>query len=270
LTVMTAPTAATDAPRIKLYGLTTTDRPDRARRLTRELQRTGLDFHIHRADRPAENFGFASVGLYGCFLSHLACLRQARADGVDIAIVVEDDAVIMKTANRAITDLPLQLGAVEWKVIHLGYLAKSPAYRQSVSLVTKNIARSSGWEVVGAHFYAVRADALDSLIDNCEQRLGPNGHRIASDGVINEYLRDQRADLLVALPCLAHQAPSPSGTDFQPGWRTTILRQPIPRQLIEIAKRAWWNAQWVMGPQRAERRWNRRAQRSANAVTVPA
>jgi glycosyl transferase, family 25 len=255
-----------------LYGLTTTDRPDRARRLERELRRTGLEFAIHRADRPTETLGFASIGLHGCFLSHLACLHHARNDGVDIAIVVEDDCVIMRSAPRTIVGLPAQLDSLDWRVIHLGYLAKSPAYQQSVNLVTENIARSSGWEIVGAHFYAVAAVALDSLIDNFEQRLAPGGHQIASDGVINEYLRDHGANVLVALPCLAHQAPSPSGTDFQPGWRTTVLSKPVPRYVVEVVKRVLWNGYAALGPRRAERRWNRRAsQSSATALvaTVP-
>jgi GR25 family glycosyltransferase involved in LPS biosynthesis len=249
--------------RWKCYALTTSDRPDRVRHIHRELVNFGLPFTVHESVRPTEANGFASAGYYGCFLAHLSCLRQAKADGVEVAIIVEDDAVIASKAARIISAIDVEQRDIDWKVMHLGYLSTSPCYVDGVERISNHLAYSRGWEVTGAHFYAVRASAIDDVIANFEARLAPEGHRIACDGILNEFLRDNDSRVVLAVPRLAQQGPSPSGLDFRPGLRTNILRFAPTRQLVELAKRRLWNVDVALGPTMSIRRWDRRARRAA-------
>ncbi len=243
----------------KCYGLTTVDRPDRTRRLRKELDRLGIPYSLLEAERPADAFGFLNVGTHGCFLSHLECLRRARADGVDVAVLVEDDAVVVRRFRRRLARIIDELATVEWSMCYLGYLAtSSPIRRSPVRLVSDHIARADGWEVTGSHFVAVRATALDSIIENFEERLRPGGHRISPDGVLNEWRRDSASPTLICLPNLARQGPSPSGTTTRPGLRSRLLEVDAIRSVAWPVKRLMWDAASSLPPRCCEQLWNRR------------
>ena len=216
-----------------------------------------IDVEIHVADRPSDANGFVGVGCWGCFRSHLACLERARQLGASVAVIAEDDVVVSSRFPNRIAAIADELGDLEWSMIYLGYLSESPARRESIELIRPGIGRLAGWEILGAHFYAVHAGALEPLIDNFRQRLEPGGHRIPADGVLNEFRRDNALDTLVCVPNLAHQAPSPSGIMVHDrGLRSTMLERPSMQQLVEGIKRTGWNCMALLPPALHARAWN--------------
>src|SRR5271170_7150269 len=69
-----------------IYLINLPERVDRRRELASELNSVGLSEDDERviwmaAVRPPEAGGFPSIGSRGCFMSHLECLKSARARG---------------------------------------------------------------------------------------------------------------------------------------------------------------------------------------------
>jgi GR25 family glycosyltransferase involved in LPS biosynthesis len=242
-------------------AITTRNRPERRRRAELEFARLGLDVDLLVADPPLAAAGFASAGVRGCFLSHLACLRNARDSGARIAVVAEDDVVISSRFIDLSRVIDEELSGLSWSMLYLGYLPEqSPARGESMQLITRHVGRCTGWEVRGSHFYAVSADALDGLIEDFEQRLRPGGHRIPADGVLNEYRRDNGIDTLVCVPNLARQAPSPSGItvgdDLRSRVKNHILSRQRSQQMVERTKRLMLNVSSTVPTAVHVRRWN--------------
>jgi glycosyl transferase, family 25 len=249
----------------KCFAITTVDRPDRAARLERELRRVGLPYSIQRSAPPADAGGFASPGTRGCFDAHLMSLRAARADGVEVAVLVEDDVVVARRFPGLHRRLVDELDGLDWTMLYLGYLDSSPIRASPIHPATPHIAAAEGWEVTGAHFVAVRGSELDDLIADFEVRLEPGGHRIPADGVLNEHRRDHCQRTWVCLPNLARQGPSPSGITRRATWRASALRFGPVRAVAWPVKRLWWDLQSLVPPTRRQRRWNRRARRLEGA-----
>jgi GR25 family glycosyltransferase involved in LPS biosynthesis len=230
----------------RFYGLTTSDRPDRTRRLEAEFRRAAIPVDVLVTDRPSDSNGFVSAGIWGCYSAHLRYLRRAREDGAVVAVAAEDDVVLTRRLHRHLSAVVEQLAGVDWSMVYLGHLPESPATADGLERVTDNVARLVGWEVLGAHLYAVHAGALDALIDDFESRLADGGHRIPADGVLNEFRRDNGLDTLVCVPNLAHQAPSPSGIAIGRSGRdrakNALLRNPHVQRVAESVKRLGWDA----------------------------
>lgn len=195
------------------------ERRDRRAAVTRELRRQGLAVDGRRvrfveAIRPDGPAAFPSTGARGCYLSHLKVLRQARADGVRRLLVLEDD-VMFTAALAGAGRLGLALALDDW---HLAY----PGHVQSP------LPGPLRWEcsdapLVCAHCYAVRGDALDTVIAYLEACLGrPAGHPLGGamhyDGALT-MLRQARPDLvtLLASRSLAGQRSSRSDI-IGPSW----------------------------------------------------
>jgi glycosyl transferase, family 25 len=250
----------------KSYGLTTADRPDRHAHLRSELERTGLPFDVLVSDRPADSGGFASVGFRGCFESHLSALRLAREEGVDIAILVEDDAVVASAFTELVPHLEQELAGIEWSTVLLGYLGdQSPARHFRLRRITQHVARAEHWEFLGSHFTAVNRSALDPLIADFERRLEPGGRRISVDGVLNEFRHTSGADTLVCVPNLARQGPSPSGITVRDDLSTRLMRRSALQQTATTLKRRWWDLETAVPPSWNVAVWNLRARLTARS-----
>lgn len=240
----------------KCYGIATADRPERAARLRRELGGVGLPFVVTEGERPTEDGGFANAGTHGCFVSHLVSLRLARADGVEVAILVEDDAVILRSFRHRMPALVAQLATLDWTMLYLGFLNSSPIRRRPLRRVTENVAHAAGWEVTGCHFIAIPRHELDPVIASFEARLEPGGRKIPADGAYNEYRRDNDHETFVCLPNLARQGPSPSGITRRTGRASRLLEHSWVGSLVWPVKRSAWDLAARVPARSWERRWN--------------
>ncbi len=200
------------------------ERTDRRHAVSRELGGRGNPVDGQRvrfvdAVRPDSPGAFPSIGARGCFESHLKTLRQARADGVQRLLVLEDD-VMFTPALRAAAPLAQSLRQCEWHIAYPGHsLPPAPG--------PLRWARSDA-PLVCAHSYAVQASALPVLIDYLEACLGrpaghPEGGPMHYDGALTR-LRQARPDLvtLVASRSLAGQRSSRSDI-IGPSWLDRTL-----------------------------------------------
>jgi hypothetical protein len=250
----------------KCYGLTTADRPARQAHVRAELERTALPFDVLVSERPPDAGGFASVGVRGCFESHLRALHLARDEGADVAVLVEDDAVVVSRFLELLPAIQRELQDLDWSVLMLGYLGhQSPARHFSIRQISSHIARAEHWELQGSHFVAVNARFYDALIIDFERRLEVGGHRIGVDGVLNEFRHAMGHDTLVCVPNLSRQGPSPSGIAAQAGLRSRLLRRPSVQQMLLGLKRSAWDLQAMLPVRWSVWAWNGRARVTARS-----
>ncbi|MCF8271893.1 glycosyltransferase family 25 protein [Chlorobium sp.] len=88
------------------------ERQDRREETIAELKRIACSIDNKKtaffpARRPSEAAGFPSIGVRGCFLSHMQVIRQARHDRLSSILVMEDDIAFIPRAN-AILDQAMQ------------------------------------------------------------------------------------------------------------------------------------------------------------------
>lgn len=195
------------------------ERVDRRQAVSRELQRQGVAVDGARvrfvdAIRPDGPGEFPSIGARGCYLSHLSVLRQARADGVQRLLVLEDD-VMFSAALAQAGHLGAALALEDWQLAYPGHV--QPALAGPLRW------QRSTAPLVCAHCYAVRGDALGTLIGFLEACLArPAGHPLGGamhyDGALTR-LRQSRPDLvtLLASRSLAGQRSSRSDI-IGPSW----------------------------------------------------
>jgi glycosyl transferase, family 25 len=110
-----------------IYLINLRERTDRRRELEAELSSVGLlpgdpKLIWQNAARPETSGGFPSIGAYGCFLSHLACLQAAAAGKHTRILILEDDACFPRSAVSRLRDVLMNLRDSEWQIWYGGYL----------------------------------------------------------------------------------------------------------------------------------------------------
>ena len=234
----------------RIYAINLPSRHDRRRMLLKEMELVGLPLtpnkiEIFPAIRPDTAAGFPGIGVYGCFLSHLAILKQARADGLANVLVMEDDLSIDERFIDRQALLVEQLQQTQWDFAYFGHVETLPA-ESSAPFQTY-----SG-PVLLTHFYAVNARSFDRLIafmEVLQQRPDghPDGGPMYIDGAYS-FFRDRNPDVvtLLASPSLGWQRSSRS--DLTPGW---IDRTPILTQFADLVRAG---KVWVENQQRNRKR----------------
>jgi glycosyl transferase, family 25 len=96
-------------------------------------------------------------GAYGCLLSHLQVVREARRLGVASVLIFEDDVVfadhLERTFHACLGELPH-----DWDMLFFGALHKDDPIR-----VSENIARIT--QANSTYAYALKATAFDAFIE---------------------------------------------------------------------------------------------------------
>jgi len=131
-------------------------RSDRRREMLAELAKVGLvndrRVSFFAGSTRNEPGPFASAGEHGCFLSHLALLKQAAAEGRTVLVLEDDCDFLPEAANYALPE--------EWDVFYGGYTAEDPD-----NLETSNM--------IGAHCMGYSPRAAKAFASYLEGLLEP-------------------------------------------------------------------------------------------------
>jgi GR25 family glycosyltransferase involved in LPS biosynthesis len=103
------------------------------------------------------------AGRAGVLLSHRRALRQARAQGWDKVLILEDDVVFSDAAPRVLERLAETLRSTPWDVCYLGFTDPKTPFSRVAALDDDHAL----WSVSGcntAHAYLVRASAYDWIL----------------------------------------------------------------------------------------------------------
>ena len=226
------------------------ERTDRRAGVEQELRKLGLATHAKKvkfypAVKPTDAGEFSSRGVRGCFESHLAVLRAARADGLTNILILEDDFASSDALERLQSRLLAQLARSNWDVVAFGHDLPCESPRQSAL-------RPPHASYNLAHCYAVNGSCFDALIAFLELvQSRPGGHPLGGpmhyDGALGTFrTQNPTRQFLIAFPSVAGQRSSrsditPSRVDRMPGLRhvaglaRAVLR--ISRRLVRGARK---------------------------------
>lgn len=232
----------------RTYVVNLPERVDRRRAITRELAKAGLPLtkagkpnhrvELFPAIRPDHPEGFPSLGARGCFLSHLAILKQAQQDQLANVLILEDDLAISPRLQSAQASLIEQLDRTTWGFTYFGH--RLP---QTDSATVK--LQQSTEPIETTHFYGVNGAILDRLIPFLEELMRrpgghPEGGPMHIDGAYWRFrLQYPEVATFVAMPSLGWQRSSRS--DITTAWFDQF---PVLRQIGAVARtgKGWLQA----------------------------
>lgn len=137
-------------------------RPDRWQQMLRKFDRHG----IHSVQRfPAVDGNTLNIpanwihtaGAYGCLLSHLQVIKDARQLGVSSVLIFEDDVVFQADFQKRFIASVMQLPS-DWDMLFFGALHKDEPIK-----VSKNIVRIT--KANSTYAYALRDTVFDDFIE---------------------------------------------------------------------------------------------------------
>jgi GR25 family glycosyltransferase involved in LPS biosynthesis len=189
------------------------ERQDRRDEIAQELSYMGLSLQspgvmLWAAHKPEDAGGFPSRGARGAYISHLSVLKQAKADGVQRLLVMEDDLMIDPRLKAALPALAPALMGDQWDLVYLGHMGPSqplPARLEPTQAPQQCL-----------HCYAVHQRALDRLIDYLEACLKrpaghPDGGLMHVDGAVSMFrARHPEITTWLLQPSMGSQRPSRS------------------------------------------------------------
>jgi len=217
-------------------------RADRRRETEKEFRRVGYPID-HRyvqfsaAQRPESAGGFETIGTHGCFLSHLAVLKESLAKGHAALLILEDDIAFtgdLHSLGDALTDTLIKN---KWGIFYGGHEQIDPSGFDRVGsarLVPVDM------PVRTAHFVAFWRPTIEVLVPYLEAMLerepgSPEGGPMHVDGAYGWFRRAHPEVITLAAPfTLARQRPSRTDIHALP----LTDRLPVVRDVKEWMRRA--------------------------------
>lgn len=194
-----------------VYVIHLSHRKDRYHDLVREFRYVDYPLdkvRIFPAIKPDEALEFPSVGARGCYLSHLAVIKEARDQGLESILILEDDIGFCRWIKSERRDVAVALGQLSWDFVYFGHRLDRPLEGPGFHEWTDRVETT--------HFFGLRRAVYDEVIRFLEDALtrpagDPRGGPMHVDGAYSTVRRlhpDWKT--LVAWPCWGYQRPSPS------------------------------------------------------------
>jgi hypothetical protein len=211
------------------------ERTDRRKAITRELAAAHMPLVTGRVEmfaaiRPTEALGFPSVGVRGCFLSHLAVLKKALERSLSNVLVIEDDLAMSPLIKTSVQHIADALNGMQWGIVYLGHAERVPGVGPPMFLNFTGALRTT-------HFYAVNGPIVPRLVEYLnEVTRRPPGHPLGGpmhiDGALNMFRRlNPDVATWISQPNVGKQRPSRS--DVHCHW---YERLPVIREATDKAR----------------------------------
>jgi glycosyl transferase, family 25 len=181
-------------------------RTDRRLDMQRQLESIGWRAEFFPAIRPDSTDDFPSIGVRGCFLSHLSVLKKARDAGAQQLVILEDDVNFSPQFTERWAFSMSELEGREWSIFYPGH--KFEHLPDGLQRVPPDTA------VQCAHFIMFNGPAIPMVIGGLELILSrpaghPEGGPMHVDGAYST-IRMQNPSLVTYayFPALGYQRPS--------------------------------------------------------------
>jgi glycosyl transferase, family 25 len=195
----------------KTYIINLPERLDRREEMERQLKKLSLSDKVtfFPAIRPTDKGEFRTIGARGCFLSHLAVLKEAKSQNLNNVLIIEDDLSFSRFLIGQQDKVTDKLRPLKWNFVYLGH--------GIILDDSQVIAFHEYYEpLILAHFLAIKKNTIDQLVDFLEEILTrPAGHPIAGpmdiDAAYSTFrLQNPSTITLIANPSLGFQRSSSS------------------------------------------------------------
>jgi len=207
-------------------------RTDRRREMERQLARIGWSAEIFSAIRPSDAGNFSSIGARGCFLSHLAVLKQARDDRVDRLVVLEDDVTFVHDFQPLWSAAIAELAKRPWSFFYAGHDNRElPRGFSRVDPVT--CMRCSHFTLINGAALAILVGGLETILSRSPGH--PDGGPMHLDGAYST-LRAQNPHLATYAysPALGYQRSSRSDIADGRWFDRTFVLAPLLTQVRRL------------------------------------
>ncbi len=197
----------------KIFVINLPERMDRRKAINSELDWIGASdrgrIEIFPAVKPTEPGGFPSIGARGCFMSHLEILRQARDQGMQRILILEDDLMFNNYLRKHQEEVARHVESNAYDIVYLGHMVES---RSGGPMQFEKYEKP----LMQSHFIAFRGSVIERLVVFFETMLErapghPDGGPMHVDGAYSTF-RMQHPEFVtqIATPNLGFQRPSPS------------------------------------------------------------
>lgn len=198
----------------KSYVINLPERLDRRQEMQEELTRFAASdlsnqIKFFPAIKPNDPGEFPSIGAKGCFLSHLAVLKEAKSQNVKNLLIMEDDLSFLNLLVEEQDTVTNELQRLNWDLAYLGHCINLDSNRKITFLEYSE-------DIVQSHFIAINGRIIDQLIDFFEELLKrpgghPEGGPMHVDGAYSTFRKQNPSVItLIANPSLGFQRSSPS------------------------------------------------------------
>ncbi|WP_448560417.1 glycosyltransferase family 25 protein [Trichothermofontia sp.] len=221
----------------KSYIINLPERSDRRSEMQQELKMLGAFEPSDRvvffpAIRPTDQGDFPSLGAKGCFLSHLAVLKEAKSQNLNNLLIMEDDLFFTRFLTKHQTIVVNELQRLSWDLAYLGHEVKLPPRQDKIF---------HEWlePLALTHFLSFNQKTIWLLVDFLEEVLRrpgghPEGGPMHVDGAYSTFRRQNpKIVTLIANPSLGFQRSSSSDVAGYK-WFETL---PVLRQVIGAARK---------------------------------
>lgn len=231
----------------RVYVINLPERTDRRRQIERELRIIGFPpgdprVEFPHAPRPEDPNGFPSRAVYGNYLSHLAIIEDAAANGYRRILVLEDDALFSRRLINLQAELVDELSSKPWDLCFLGHSLIREIADKPDGLV------ETGYGFIWMHCFIVNASVHSRLLDYLKLSMSlprgdPRGGKMYIDAAYAHF-RHQHPDVvtLVAKPAVSKQRGSPSSIATRRWFDQIGVLQPLLRQL-RLGRDEYWR--WI-------------------------
>ena len=172
---------------------------------------------LFEAVRPVDAAGFTSVGVRGCFLSHMGVLQDAAAKGLKRILIFEDDLNFEDDFDLRAQSVIPELKSLDWSIFYGGYeIAPMPSPEKRVVAVPPDTV------VLTLHFVALQgaaiglaANYLAAMLDRPEG--APDGGPMQVDAAYCWFRRAHpHFETLITVPMLGYQRVSLTNVQHVP------------------------------------------------------
>ena len=167
-------------------------RPERWQRLLKELARHDLGpvqrLSAYDGETTAKPAAWThTAGAYGCLLSHVAVVREARRSSASSVLIFEDDAVLDRDFQNKFASFSNEVPR-DWDMLYLGALHKDEPVK-----ISEHVGRIT--KANSTYAYALKNTVFDAFIE-----LNERAEHVLD---MNSYLLQERFNCYCFMPNLA-------------------------------------------------------------------
>ncbi|MDJ0734007.1 MAG: glycosyltransferase family 25 protein [Nostocaceae cyanobacterium] len=218
------------------YIINLPERKDRRTAITQELTKVGISLtpnkiQIFPAIKPIDAKGFPNIGARGCFLSHLAIIKEAKERQLTNVLIMEDDLILSEDFQIVQEKCVQNIQQKKWGFVYLGH--KEECELKTSEFILKPVSKA----IQTTHFYGINSIIFDPLIDFLSELQkrppgDPQGGPMHVDGAFSTF-RKQNPDILTLIACPSLGSQRSSASDISPNWFDRIV---VLRQLATLAR----------------------------------